>query len=140
MGVGIDQQGYGLGGNGMVEIILTCLILWQWRDRRMQHAKPQVLLEKVEVAIAMKELVALLNTECGNQAIDGTPNGNTKPTQDSIIPGRLDGKLIAADFKDRKLVERLQRRGKLGIVANSLQDFGQNQARDPYASNAALPV
>ena len=139
VGVGIDQQ-EGLGGDCMENIIVTGLILWQWQCRWMHHAKPQVLLERVEIAIVMEEFVALLNTESGNQAIYGAPNGDTKPTQGPIIPGRLDSELIASNFKDCKLAQCLQRSCKPGIVTNSLQDFRQNQAGDPDASKADLCI
>jgi hypothetical protein len=51
----------------------------------MQHAKPQVMLEGFEVAVVVQQLVAFLNAEGGNDAVDGLAYCNSEALQKSEV-------------------------------------------------------
>jgi len=54
----------------------------------VDHLQAEMLFKRVEVAVAMKERVATVEAEGGDQAIDRLPDRLALPTQRPVVPGR----------------------------------------------------
>ena len=65
----------------------------------MNNQKSQVPLERIEIAIAMQQLVLLFDAECCNQAIDGLANGVATTTQRLKVFRGGHRKVFAARFE-----------------------------------------
>jgi hypothetical protein len=92
----------------------------------MHHLQSQYFLESIEVVIAVQELVARLQTERSDQAIDGGVYGVTAPAQASIVLRGYDCGVCATRGENVEL-EKIGSNLRKDRVMGALQDFAQNQ-------------
>lgn len=104
----------------------------------MHHTQTQMFFKEFEVSVAVKQFVILFYAKCGYQAIDGVANGDAKSAQYPIVSSRLDCKFVASNLKDLKLAQGPERSCEPIFVADSLQNFSQNQIGDRDARKAAM--
>lgn len=95
----------------------------------MYDLKAQYLLEGIEIAITVQEFVFRLQTESGNQTINGLPNRIAPFSQVAKIVGCSDGKSVTTGSKNLK-VQELTLRAREGIlVPDALQHFTKDEIR-----------
>ena len=97
----------------------------------MYDLKAQYLLEGIEIAIAVQEFVFRLQTESGNQTIDGLANGVAAVAQVPVVVGGGNGQGAAAGLKNVELHEVSLDLGERVLVLNTLQYFAKNEIREP---------
>ena len=95
----------------------------------MNYAQSQVLLEGLEILIAVQQLVTGSDAECGNHAIDGFSYREAATLQKPEVLCSCNGQPFSESVKDSKCSQLFSCFTKLAIVANSLQHFAQDQAR-----------
>ena len=86
----------------------------------MNHAEPKVLLERIEIMIAVQQPMPLFQAERRDQAIDGLAYGLTPATERPVVLRRRNGQIDPACFEYMKLGKVLPHLDKSGIIPNSL--------------------
>jgi|HubBroStandDraft_1064217.scaffolds.fasta_scaffold246626_1 hypothetical protein len=97
----------------------------------MNHAQSEVLLERLEVAVVVKQLVALLNAESGDDAVGGLAYGHSLAPQRAKVLGRTHGKGCSHRFKNRECAKPFLGLKKSSVKADSLKNLAKNQAGEP---------
>lgn len=69
---------------------------------RMNHPQAKVLLKRIEVAVAMQQIVIMLNAERRNQAINRLANANSLRAKGAIVMGCCHRKLCASGLQNGK--------------------------------------
>jgi len=88
---------------------------------------PQMMLEWVEVTIAMKQLMIFAQAESRDDRIDGRSHSNAFSTQEAIIPGRRNCDLVTTDVAKLKRIKALEDPSNVEFGAKALQDLGKDQ-------------
>jgi len=89
-----------------------------------------MMLERIEIAITMKQLVALGDAEGSDQRINRRPHSNAFSPQEAIIARRCSSDLVAADVAKIKLIEALQGASGVNLGAEALQYLSEDQVPD----------
>ncbi len=71
----------------------------------MYDLKAQILLERLEVTIAVEQGMALDQTEGGNQAIDRLSDRTPVRPQQTVVPCRRQSQLLASGDEDLEVQE-----------------------------------
>ena len=69
----------------------------------MHNLQPEHLFEGIEIVIAMQQFVLCLQTESGDQAVDGLADSIAVLPQLSVVLGGCNGQGGSARFEDLKL-------------------------------------
>jgi hypothetical protein len=97
----------------------------------MQNAQPKMSLEAIEVAVFVQQLMAIFDAKRGDDAVDGSADGNALLAKRPIVLRGKDCQFSAASVKDSELQQIPAKLTKLGIASDSLQNLAQYQARQP---------
>jgi len=97
----------------------------------MHHLQPELFLKRIEIAVAVQQPMAGLQTKGGNQAIDGLADRITASPQFSIVMGGGDCQIGASGLKHLELQEFGVDSGKGVMVPNSLQYFAKDEVGQP---------
>jgi hypothetical protein len=81
------------------------------------------------IAVVLQEVNAMLEDNGGNQAVHGIPDGVAFAPQ-SAVNGGAQFKRAPGRFQIKEVVKLLFGGEVLLLVANALQDFGENKAAD----------
>ena len=93
----------------------------------MDDGESEVLLEGIEIAIAVEQRVVMANALRRNQQIDGFANRAARASKESIILRGINRKLAVMEFDQLELHEVSFDGRRLPLVVHSHQDFGQYQ-------------
>jgi hypothetical protein len=106
----------------------------------MEDAKPEVLFERIEVAVAMQQGVAMHDTESGDQAIDRSTDGDAGGSKMPIILRAEDGEIIAAGIEYFEVGQFFQSLCKDRIQSNALQHFAKNPICKTYSFDPDMAI
>jgi|SRR3984885_486523 hypothetical protein len=93
-------------------------------DLQTQHS-----LKRIEIMITVQKLVLGLQTESGNQAIDGLADRIAARSQVSIILGGSDGQATASSLENVELQEVGLGSRKHALVPNALEYLAEDEIR-----------
>src|SRR5438552_4021549 len=94
---------------------------------RLNHVKPQMPLERIEVTIAVQQLMSVDDAESGNDRIDGFAHRHSALPQKTVVL-RARNRNVVADH--RLKLDRAQdsaHESDLMLRTNSLQNLGHNE-------------
>jgi hypothetical protein len=106
----------------------------------MKHAKPEVLFERIEVAVAMQQGVTMHDTESGDQPIDRSTDGDGGGSKMPIILCAEDGEIIAAGIEYFEVGQFFQSLCKDRIQSNALQHFAKNPICKTYSFDPDMAI
>lgn len=106
----------------------------------MHHPQPELMLESIEVAVALKKFVSCSQTERRNEAVDGLADGEPSATQEVIVLSGRQGKLTSAGFENGEPVKVAPKLMKCGLTADALKNLAVNQIGKSYGLSAELTV
>jgi len=89
-----------------------------------------VFLKRVKVPIAMQQPVAIQQTTCRNDQVDGASHGNAARTKAPVVSSRFNGNTLTVK---RDLFESSQHApclSKPSVFLEPAQHFGQDQVAD----------
>ena len=95
----------------------------------MKHLQFQVVFKRIEVAVAMEQLMTVFNTECSDEAVNRLADGEALPSECSVVLRGSDGEFSATTVEDWKLKEIPAKLAKAGIRSRALQNFAENETR-----------
>src|ERR1700683_1644358 len=95
-------------------------------------------LKRIEIMITVQKLVLGLQTESGNQAIDGLADRIAARSQVSIILGGSDGQATASSLENVELQEVGLGSRKHALVPNALEYLAEDEIRQ--AEPEPLPL
>ena len=96
----------------------------------MNDGQAEQFLERIEVAVTMQKRVLLFDAKRGDQDIDGLSRGLSALAQGAIVRCGLDRQRLAHPLKDGELAKLGDdQRGRL-LIANPLENLGQNDRRE----------
>lgn len=97
-------------------------------------------LERIEVAIAMKQLMAFDDTECRDNRVDGFAHGHAARAQRPVITRRRNCDLTAGHRAKFECGEVSEGALKFEIRSKSLQYFHQNQIAHQQVLRSKQPI
>src|SRR5260370_40459148 len=93
----------------------------------LHHAQSQVPLERIKVAVAMKQFMALGDAECRDERVDGSAHRHSTCAERSVISSGGERDFAAHHWPEFERREVPADAVKIEIRAKSLQDFSENQ-------------
>jgi hypothetical protein len=102
-------------------------------DSGMDDRQLQEFLEGFEIPIAMDERVLIANAKRGDETINRFPNSVASAAKDAIIQRCFSGQIDTARVEHFKLQQLVLDIFGNNLVANTLQDFTENQVDEAQA-------
>ena len=96
--------------------------------------------ERVEIPIRIQERNTLVNTETGNQGIDGAADRNALPTQQPVSIGGTDGAFHVHKLDRPGKCEKSTGQGVIRIDTESLQYLNNHQITNQYIIPTQKPI
>src|ERR1039458_703284 len=97
----------------------------------MHDLQPKHFLEGIEIVVSVQQFVPGLQTESGNQAIDGLANGVTALPQVAVVRRSGDGQAATAGLKNLELQELGPDTRERVLVSNTLQYLAEDEICQP---------
>jgi hypothetical protein len=94
--------------------------------RKIHYEKSQVLVEMIEIAVAVQQPVPFFNAKRCHKAINCVADRHTHASKNAIVEGGLNRKLSASRLENRKPAHCGQGGGKPAVFPDSLQHFRQD--------------
>ena len=88
----------------------------------MNYPQAEEALERIEIAVSMKEGVVFLQAECRDPTVDGLANREASASQLAIVVGGCESQLGASGREYRELQKAITDVCRLAL-GHSLQDF-----------------
>ena len=95
----------------------------------------QVLLEKVEIAVTVQELVPTLNAEGCDKTVNRTSDGNPDFAKAAVVAGCSNGHWPGQGIKDRQRAKELLGVAKTAVEADPLQNLRKHEGGQAYRSD-----
>jgi hypothetical protein len=108
----------------------------QLSPRQLHHPQSEHALKTIEIVVAVQQFVFGLETERGDETIDGFADGVAVLAQSAIILGGGDGQLPATRLKDLEFEQVGLDLREGAFATNALQNF----AKDKIGQAEALPL
>src|SRR5579885_245181 len=104
------------------------------------HAQAEMALKRVEIAVAMKQLVMVDDTKARDQRVDCLAHGDAALSEDSKVLCGGDGGVPPANPDPWQLIQFPARAMKVQVRAEALQDFGQDEIAEqrPLSGQQAI--
>jgi hypothetical protein len=102
--------------------------------------QPQHFLKRIEIVVPMQKFVFGLQTESGNQAIDGLTDGIALLTQVSVVPGGCDAESGSASLEDLEPQEFGLDLREHVLIPNTLQYLTKDQICQAQSLPLQFPV
>jgi hypothetical protein len=93
----------------------------------MHYLEIEVALERVEVAVAVKQGVAVPKTKACDEAVNYLADGMAAPPEETIVLPGCYRKFLSACAKDGEHRELAANPFECGFVADALQDFAKDE-------------
>src|SRR5581483_7790995 len=100
----------------------------------LYHAQAEMALERVEIAVAVKQRMAVPDAEGRDQRIDGRADGDASSSQEPVIPRRADRNFTVHHGGALERPEAGERACGVVLGAEPLQNLGKNQIPDQQPS------
>jgi hypothetical protein len=106
----------------------------------MHDLEIEVALERVEVAVAVKQGVAVQKTKACNEAVNYLADGMAAPSEETIVLRRGYRKFLSACVEDGEDGELAANPFECGFVADALEDFAKDEIGETERLLLELPV
>src|SRR5208282_6913358 len=98
-----------------------------------------MLLERIEIVVAVEQFVARFQAESCDQAVDGLADSYAPLPQQTVVLGRSHGELNSTCFEDMEFFEIALYFGERCVTPNTLQHLAEDEVGQPEALPAQLP-
>src|SRR5271165_4862551 len=93
---------------------------------RVEDLQSELMLERVEVAVAVQESVALFQAEGSDPTVNGSAHCVALLSESAVVLSRCNREIVAAGREDLKFQQLVANSDKVSLLSDSLKNFAQN--------------